>query len=73
MALAINRSATKPPPQQTALVLKLDITTRNKINFLLTLRSRCTTLQLWQYSMADKICQNFLRASVSDNLPFFTM
>lgn len=33
------------------------------------LRSRWTMLWLWQYSTADRICQNFLRASLSLRCP----
>lgn len=35
------------------------------------LRSRWTMLRLWQYSTADRICQNFLRASTSLSRPCF--
>lgn len=33
------------------------------------LRSRWTMWWLWQYSTADRICQNFLRASFSLRCP----
>jgi hypothetical protein len=39
----------------------------------ITFKSLCTMLRLWQYSTADRICQNFVLACSSVILPYLAM